>query len=330
MYQEIIKETYNILDKNRNEWESRYANYLMKFKNANVKARVSPPLYKYTSISNEYSSTVTVDLRYQGQHIATLKDKKGKKFLEIDSNTAKSNAKHLVNCIPILTVPTNGIPWNSNDARDIRNFFRNNYGKTGHCEHTLESAVLTELSKTNSLNKSLLNIQPIRFGDKRYQFPTPLKASTLYKCVSPAKPNMLPSLLNYSGISGGGIDIFARRKGRLNIIELKDQFTLNESPEKSIGQAISYAVFIGMLLRSTIANGDEWYKLFGINKPMPKRLKLNAVVAMPDIPLNIQTHTQAIFATTQNLLIPNSNDQIVLHYLNLDKNGIIKNTSYGY
>ena len=335
-YQQIVNATYQILDQNRAEWEPRYAEYTKSFTPFKISIKLPDTLKKYTSISLETKAKQICDLRYQGQHIANLTQITGKKYIQIDPDTATSNAKCLKNCINILSTPTigNGILWQSQDGKNIRKFFEADYGKIGHEEHTLESAFLTELSQKTSTGKSILGIQPIVFEGKRLQLATTLKASKVYNFFSPRNTKSLQQLIGYSGPKGGGIDILARRKKGnktyLTIIELKDKYVANEKPTKSIGQAIAYATFIAMLIRSDNANGVGWYRKFGFKQNRPTKLTLYAVVAMPDIPKNIENETQNQFNMYHKLIVPNTNAEIVLHYMNLNNNAKVISTSNNF
>lgn len=333
-YQKIVNETYNLLLQNCSEWEPRYAYYLKNIKPSTIPVYLPETLKKYTCISLEEDSKPIVELRYKGQPVATLEiDKNNERYLRISTDNAKSNEKYLVGCIDELK-KADKFPWISSKGKTIRKFFKQDYGKIGHDEHTLESAFLTELSKTSSSNKSALYIQPVTFDGKRLQMATTLKASKIYNFFSPRNQKSIQQLIGYSGPKGGGIDVLARRKkgnkSYLTVIELKDKYVSTEKPEKSIGQAIAYATFVAMLIKSNKANGEEWYKKFGFKKDIPNKLTVYAVVAMPNIPKNIQIDTQNTFNTYQTLTIPNINAEIVLHYLNLDNNGKIISTSKGF
>jgi hypothetical protein len=75
----------------------------------------------------------------------------------------------------------------------------------------------------------------------------------------------------------GNIDILARRrcsdgKVRLSVWELKKPKTF----AKAIDQVYIYAIGLIKLLRSS--SGQKWFKIFGFNGPIPKRLEIEAVV----------------------------------------------------
>ena len=120
---------------------------------------------------------------------------------------------------------------------------------------------------------------------------------------------------------GGGIDLFTRTRTdgdvRLNVMELKDEYTNGEPPEKVIRQAIKYAVFIQQLLRSD--SGTIWWKLFGFSKPLPEKLVINATCVMPT---NSNGENDKSFAK-QRISIDGI-DEIELHYIYFEYlNGMI-------
>ena len=91
-YEKIIFDALNML-KTDTEWEIRYSKYLTKLCNINkpiLKAKINRPIYAYTTISKETKTTLLVDLRYQGQSIATLSDNNGIKLLTPSKNKLKT------------------------------------------------------------------------------------------------------------------------------------------------------------------------------------------------------------------------------------------------
>jgi hypothetical protein len=166
--------------------------------------------------------------------------------------------------------------WTGASAKSFRNFFKTrppvrNAGGKGNQEHRIESLLLSEFEKKSSKEKTLLGIQPVEIENVRFPMPTPLGASN-------------HKALKYSGVFGGGIDILARAgrnsgDAKLCIIELKDENRPEEPAREVIKQAVAYAAFIRELLRSNA--GADWWKIFGFNGNLPKKLTLLAVCAMP-------------------------------------------------
>jgi hypothetical protein len=100
--------------------------------------------------------------------------------------------------------------------------------------------------------------------------PTPLYASNITN-------------IKYAKSAGGGIDILSRigksNKTKLCIMELKDENTAKEPPEKVILQSLAYATFIRELLRSD--SGQKWWKIFGFGGKIPRQLELYVASVMP-------------------------------------------------
>lgn len=272
---ETISEVQKLL-KQYPEWILRYKGYADKI-NANskdIKAKKLSfnewkPLYLYLNISAA-KSNMTFSLRYLGQDVSKLKSSSGNVTISTDGFGSKNHRDF--DC----DVQLDDCKWRSDEAKDFRNHFLNNPSRTknsgkGNEEHRIESLLLTEFSKTDSLTKLLCRIKPVKIaGIARFQMPTPIMASDFKN-------------IKYSGDHGGGIDILARigtGKGtKLCIMEVKDENVTREPPEKAILQGLAYATFIRELLRSTC--GEEWWKLFGFSGSLPSQLNLYVACAMP-------------------------------------------------
>jgi hypothetical protein len=258
------------------EWKLRYEGYANKI-NANskvIKAKKLSfnewkPLYLYLNVSAA-KSHMTFSLRYLGQDVSKLKSSSGNVTISTDGFTAKNQRDF--NC----DVQLDNNKWRSDEAKKFRNHFLNNPSRTkksgkGNEEHRIESLLLTEFSKQDSLEKLLCRIKPVKIaGIARFQMPTPIMASNLKS-------------MKYSGDHGGGIDILSRigtgGGTYLCIMEVKDENVAKEPPEKAILQGLAYATFIRELLRSP--SGDEWWKLFGFGGRIPSQFRLYVACAMP-------------------------------------------------
>ena len=140
-------------------------------------------------------------------------------------------------------------------------------------EHPVETELLRMLNDPKDWHQ---NLKLCKLADQFYQLCTPLSASEAKSDILYYSKDELDR-----DRKGGGIDILARAKGKLCVIELKDTYDKNEPPEKAIKQAIAYAAFIIRLIRSKKANGEKWCKLFGIEPPGSGELTVNALIAMP-------------------------------------------------
>jgi len=303
-FKQTIDQVRTLLKEN-NEWEKRYVDYAAKLlpniEIIKVRKKGSfhqwAPLYLYTSISRT-KGNMSFDVRFQGQSVATI-NVKDDSVLISTKGFERNNLEHF-GCKVVLVYES----WRSEMASLFRQHFRSitsrnpDSGKKNN-EHRIESLFLSELSKRSSANKLLLNIQPVRLADLRFQMATPLSAS---------------KNTNYSGPRGGGIDILARvgRGWRANlcIIELKDETTKAEPPAKAIHQGIAYATFIRELLRSK--SGQDWYRIFGFGSILPRKLKLFVACVMPDSSNNDKTFL------SENLEI--EEDILELHYIYFKEN----------
>ena len=334
-YNDVIKETLILLQKDRTEWETRYKGYLTKIANNEnkqiaLKPPVKKPLFIYTTVSNETKTNPKRYLRFMGQNVGSLLQKNGNCFLKISSDDYNNSGAFAG--YSISGIKQGEWDWEkSTEAKRFRDFFYNYHGKknnNGH-EHTVESAFLTDLEKKKGTGKTLKYIQPVEIRGKRFQMPTPLNASSLHKIKDPADLKN-KKLFRYSKHNGGGIDILARRRKAshtyITVIELKDKYDKNEPPEKAMFQAVAYATFIRELIRSYAADGIGWYNLF-LNKAdgtataeVPTELVIKCVVAMPG--LNVKMLDNQLQARNLKVLMPfnNSKDRIELHFINLDGN----------
>lgn len=314
-------------------WPADYALYISAIQDSQEKHAhkiikkyyVREPLYEYTTVGNEgkgNSARVYSQLRYKGQIVGYLYANESRVWLKIDKTCAENNCALIVPPQFSITKEeqirrvgtVRECDWRSRSAHDFREFFRKfQPDKDGRSEHELESALLTELKKKASSNKSLLGIQPVVFtqnckskNGKRFQLPTKFKASRL-------KNNEL----ELTNGRGGGIDILARRTrtgigADLVVIELKDTNEHGEHPEQAIKQAIAYSVFLRELLRSDLAHGEDWYHLFGFSGKLPEQLTIKCTIAMPDIP-----DVECLHGETIQL----DRDILELHCICIDKIG---------
>jgi hypothetical protein len=326
-YQEVISRTQYLLEEDQ-EWAERYRGYYEALSSKSLKkikkrVRVTEPLFKYTTISDELKTKrEIIILRYKGQEVGRIKEKDDDTYLQISKTTAKKNEEYFgdpeKNSAAIIGTPIE-TKWDGNEAQAFRKYFKDyDKEKMHNREHMLESKFLTEISKNKSENKSLLYIQPIKLNGKRFQMPTPLKASTI-------KDNI--DNLRYSGGHGGGIDILARRKkgnqSYITLIELKDEFCNNEPPAKVMNQVIAYATFIRELVRNKTANEKgSWYRMMGFTDVIEnKPITIYCVVAMPNIEDNIDIDMFKNISLYFNDNSPYADDKLELHCISISISG---------
>ncbi len=350
LYIEVVQRTLDLL-KNHNtgdDWETRYNNYyddITKKKKENL-IRINSPLFVYTTITGEKSKYPVMQLRYMGQIVGKLIKKSNRYFLSLDKKTNKTNDKAFTdktkNTVYKIT-DCGDFDWSkSTQAREFRKFFKEHKINSGikhnnYKEHTIESGLLTDLSKKTGSTKALKYIQPVKLNRKRFQLSTTLAASNIHKAKSANDLNN-NDYIKYSKFHGGGIDILARRKkGKetyLTVIELKDENKNSEPPETVMYQAICYATFLHELIRSKKAKGKEWYNLFlnhkHSNANVPNKLIINCVVAMPDI--NTQDSDKRLETAHLQILnpfpSPYPEDELRLYFIEVDNaNGSVKKYS---
>jgi hypothetical protein len=299
------------------EWISRYKgyaddinNFSSHIKEAKGNFHAWQNLAVYLSVSTVVKARknkVSFDLRYNGQSAGTLAVKGDQVLLTI------KNSKNQIYCDypEILQKLEKTVNWDSKEARAFRAFFKKApKRKAGNnLEHDFESQLLAQFSKRKGDGKLMRHIQPVMLSGFPFQMPTPLGACK-------AKDG----ILKYAAASGRGCDILAHQgqgKGTyLTVIELKDEADKKEPAEKAISQAIAYATFLRVLLRTDQdAISQAWWKLFGFNGRIPKKLKIKVVVAMPAAKCNDTSFAK------EEIVFAGSKDSLELHYIYFNVNG---------
>jgi len=226
------------------------------------------PLRVYVSVGKAKSNTAVFSLRFFGQEVAELVVENNKDVkLRLSKILSGNNQKYFKN----LALKQGEYSWNGKEAKMFRKFFKDLAANPGEKikvrgdEHRIESKFIEEMLKgRGKFGRPDLEIQPVTLGGCPLQFPVPFSANK-----GKAEPGP------------GHIDILARRKGkdnkvRLSVWELKKP----KAYGKAAAQAYIYALQLLYILRSE--RGNEWYKLFGFSRPVPKSLEIEAVVAITD------------------------------------------------
>lgn len=223
------------------------------------------PLRVYVSVANVRSSSrVVFSLRFFGQEVAELFVEDNQSVLRLKGHS-KKNAKYF-GC----ELSDGDYAWKGREARQFRSRFKqkalSSKGKPGgrSHEHQVESKFIEEMLKgSGKFGMTGLQIQPVTIEGCPLQFPVPISASS-----GRAKKG------------NGHIDILARHRGakgktRLSVWELKKPHTYGRPAH----QACIYALTLLRILRHT-KSVAEWYRLFGYKSPIPRRLEIEAVVAV--------------------------------------------------
>lgn len=276
--QEIIDSTIKELETEK-DWQVRYAEYadgILKhqdhYKQMSHKANVSFPLSAYTTISKMNSGSCKYDIRFLGQSIGALTIKRnGERIFAVsEEGYTDLKEKRGITDLPILDKEEQ---WDSSKMIKCRSILKHiciSEAKTHSPEHKCENLLLREFSKSKSDEKSLLHIQPVKFGGKYMQLTTPLNASNHKNGPK------------YSKI-GGGIDILARvgvgANSHLCVVELKDENRKSEPMEVVLQQALSYAVFLAKLLDDE--RSENWWKVLGYQDAKKVNKVIDVVGLMP-------------------------------------------------
>lgn len=300
-YDVLIKQTQEVLENNRNDWEDRFISYLSD--TAKNRQRIldrRKQFHKWANLSVYFTlgrakdNSGQFDLRYEGQSVGSVSvSKKGVKLV-IDKKQYKNNTNEKIFIGFPKEIQPGSYNWATDaEARSFRKYFKSNPGKQLHPEHKYENLLLKEFSKNSSTAKSFVRIQPVTLGkDLLFQMPTPLSASK--KEIKYSKGH-------------GGIDILAKRGGHLVIFELKDEYKKEEGPEKVMSQAIAYATFITELCKTKAAN--DFWNICGIHASKT----LYVSILMPD------PGTSEVPFQGEEIKVPGSDFVFKLHYMFYDK-----------
>lgn len=294
---------------NNSSWRDRYNRYAelllqneARIKEQRQRFRRSSVLYPYLSIGRVGKENILFNLRFLGQSVGDIRVDSDDVYLEISEDQAK-NSQAYFGCTDESFTTAGVYRWAKTTSATIRNDFIKRL-KDSKCfprqrEHMVESALFSELEKSDGRTKALRWIQPISYAGTRIHMKTAVTASK-------AKDD----IITVPEGGGGEIDLFCRRKAGkysyLTIIEIKDENKKSESPEKAVKQAIAYAVFIRELIRSN--SGNKWMKIWGVDhQHWQEGVTLNAVIAMPK-----KSGDDLSFAGKE---IKVGDDKIKLHYI---------------
>ncbi len=226
----------------------------------------------------------TVQARYQGQPIATIKIAEDKTTVTTETHDERN--KKTYNC---------DMQLKDNDLKKVEtmrflNFFNKEITPKGKIDENLhtQAMLLAEFAKTSSATKLLTGIQPIRYSNLYY--PIPIK-------LNPKEET-------------GYIDILTRTKVRkLTIIE---PITETQTPETVLANATSKAIFLLNLLHSE--QGQQWYKIFGFHGRVTPHLTIKICLAVPK---NLKSKAKEF----EPFELRAGADSIEYHYMTYDTNG---------
>lgn len=275
--QDIAAEIKDMWESNKTEFEQSLSDWLWRLEEGERLMSQTrrqfhqwEPLRVYISVTKAKSNLFS--LRFFGQEVAELFVKDKNVALRLSKRHNKNNVKWF-RC----ALSSGDYDWRGQEAKEFRAYFKrltaSSKGKhrVRSDEHRVESKFIQEmLEPSGKFGLSGLKIQPVMIPRLReagkgcpLQFPVPISAST----GQPKK-------------SKGSIDILARHLGRnnktrLSVWELKRPNTYAHAAS----QACIYAFTLRHILRHT-KKGPDWYKLFGYRSSIPKRLEIEAVVAV--------------------------------------------------
>lgn len=227
-----------------------------------------------------------ITVKYLGQAIATISITKDKQ-VQITTEQFDENNKKDFSCDIKLKSET----IDSEKTKEFMEYFRENIVKKTKTNEKakIESLLMTEFSKTSSVDKLLLGIQTIKFENFLFPMPTTIR------------PNS--SIMD-------NINIFTRSKIRkITIIELLSE---DQTPETVLANATSKAVFLLNLLHSE--QGQQWYKIFGFHGRVTPHLTVKVCIAVPK---NLKSKCKEF----EPFELRAGTDSIEYHYMAYDTDG---------
>lgn len=270
-YHELAEKVIGALNSSDNIsiWTSNFKRYIEEGKfeekrqfldEHKIIADIHPPLYVYSPIS---AGIKTIQIRHSGaliSHITYQGDDRQWELYREDAAAyfTTSNGKNLYSKIAPKE-KRYGIGWH--EAKGMLADINPNTSILGK-EHRIESLIHTAIE-----NNKFAGLKPVHLVKGcRFQMPVPLNASQI----------ATKDFFKFLKMGKGNIDILAKdSKDILTVIELKDSYHDEESPEKAIKQAIIYAAFMGKLLNTSDAG--NWAEQLGITNLK----EINAVICMP-------------------------------------------------
>lgn len=260
-----------VWDDNKAEFDKKLSDWLKIIKdsedkviNARKQFHQWDPLMAYISITD--AKTAKFSLRFWGQEVGEMIPKKDNVILRLGDqkyfNEPLKKGDYL---------------WKGKDAKQFRSYFKQLANSVDTKltpkirEHQVESKFIKEMFKgAGKFGVHNLSIKPVVICSKKgsngipLQMPLPISGNT----GEPKSTN-------------GHIDILSRHKSgrggrtKLCIWELKQPRTY----KKAAAQAYIYAYALLKVIRDS-RSGSEWYKVYGFNSVVPKKLEIEAVVAI--------------------------------------------------
>lgn len=254
-----IEQTQKTITDNK-EWQATYdkqANILLDNREVLKKFYKSIKDLEYlqfhiTEVVTTPPTLFKITIRYYGANIATVELTKDE--VHISTEPYNKSNKDNFEC----TTQLKGEEWNSKTTNEFLEYFRGDIkpkNSTGNSTALIEGLLLKEFSKTNSVEKLLTGIQPIKHEGLYFPIPTTIKNPKTKELEN--------------------INLLARSKVRkITLLEVMNE---EDTQDTVIQRATQYATFLLSLLHSENM-GDKFYKLFGFHARKPVAHTIKVVV----------------------------------------------------
>ena len=270
----LSNEIDKIWQANENDFEKRLSNWLDALNHGNeflcsIKKDFHrwTPLQAYVSVTKtKHPTKASFSLRFFGQEIAILTVENGVVSLKLKGHQVKNEDWFE------LSRADGKYPWRGKEAQLLRTHFKElarsmkDMPEVKSPEHRIESKFIVEMCKgSGKFGLDSLRIKPVLIANKfPLQIPLPISAN---KGIPEAGTGYIDILARHTRLKNN--------KSRLSVWELKKPGTY----QHAASQAYIYSVVLLKVLRYS-KRATEWYKLFGINSPIPASLEIEAVVAI--------------------------------------------------
>jgi hypothetical protein len=277
----LAEEVLRIWQENRMDFEERLQAWSESWKRGEKKIvaakkrfRQWRPLRLYTNVTD--APKAIFSMRFCGQEVGHIIVRKERVFLRLNDKHVKNNKKWFPGC----RLGKGEYEWSrSSEAKAFRKFFKeyyietNGFPKVKGEERRIESKFIEEMFNGScKFGIEGLKVRPVTIGISGRRNGIPLQIPILF---APNKGKPVPRR--------GNIDILSRRKGkdnktRLCVWELKRPGAYGHAASQATIYALTFICILRHTTKKEISN--DWYKILGFKGKIPKRLEIEAIIAV--------------------------------------------------
>ena len=259
LLQETIEQTQKAIDKVK-EWQVPYdkqVNIMLAHREMLKQFYKTCKQYEYVQfhiieVSPTPSHLFKIQIRYMGQPISIIKISKDG-AITITTEQYNDTNKKTFNC----SIQLKDEEWDNKETAKFMQYSNkpNIPIKTKINETSkTESMLVTEFSKTSSIDKILTGIQPIKFENLYYSIPV--------------KDEICKS-----------IEIKNLTRTKIRKITITELLEDTDTLDTALSRATTKAVFLLNLLHTK--EGQQWYKAMGFHGRLPSHTTIKVAIAVP-------------------------------------------------